>query len=368
MTIRLILSILLLLTTTVSVAGQGQVIVKDDLSRRWQMAEADVYQKFDAAQNPTTVYFSFNPTRYSKDHLVLKASHPFSVLMNNMLLADGVRELIMSIDSLYTQYPTDNFFIAIHSDQPIAAIHLSTQIQTTVLLGAGTPEENYLKASNTFRDFSITAILILIIFFVSIIRLNPGLASDFFSMRKVFSLRENEMDHHYYRVTSGTILFYVFTSLLSGVYVLIVAKFITVNGVTTGINGASYWMIVFLWLKLSVYILFFLLMKITLIYVISTLFGIRAIAGYHFFNFVRLLLISIGILTVVLVLYYIPHGQQTGFYNFLHTIIPWILGAWIFLGFFKLASRIHHSAFHLFSYICITELIPFLLILKVLNT
>lgn len=351
-----------------SAVGQEQFIIKEDLRSRWQAAEEDRYQKFDPRESSTTIYLGFNGALYSKDYLVLKATHPFSVLVNNMLLADRVSELNIPIDSLQDLYATKEFFMAVHSDKPIDAISLSTQIRSAVLIGAGKPDENYLRADNRFRDFAITAILLLVIFFVIIIRLNPGLSSDFFSLRKVFSFRENEDDHHYYRVTSATILFYVFTSVLASLYIVVVAKFVAIDGVTVSITGASYWMMMFTWLKVSLCILFFLFIKITIIYMISMLFGVRAIAGYHFFNFVRVLLITLGILTAVLAMYYIPHGQRTGFYNFLYTVIPWILGAWIVLGFLKLSSRIHRSAFHLFSYICITELIPFLLILQVLNT
>jgi hypothetical protein len=350
------------------VVGQGQLIVKEQLQSRWQMAEGDTYQQFDAAKNPTTIYFNFKPAVYSKDYLVLKANQPFSVLLNNVLVADGVVALNMPIDSLAKAYATQEFFFAIHSKIPVTEINLSTHIHAAVLIGAGKPDENYLRSHTPFRDFSVTAVLLLVIFFVIIIRLNPGLSSDLFSIRKVFSFRENEDDHHYYRVTSATILFYVFTSALLSFYLLVIAKFVIVTSLTASLADASYWMMFFIWVRLSLYLVFLLFIKITLVYLISTLFGVRTIAGYHFFNFVRMLLITLCILTVVLVVYYIPHGQRTGFYQFLYTVIPWILGSWIVLGFFKLASRIHHSAFHLFSYICITELLPFLLILKVLNT
>lgn len=366
MTIRLFFVITSMLITHTGVT-QKQSIVKEDLNPRWQVAAGDQYQKF-VDQQATTIYFSINPALYSNDNLVLEAEHPFSVLLNNTLLADRVQQLTISIDSLSTRYGTSGFFIAIHSTKPITTIGLSTKITSPVLFSVGKADENYLRADNRFRDFAITAILVLVIFLVSIIRLNPGLSVDFFSIQKIFSFRENEDDHYYYRVSSSTILFYVFTSLLIGLYIVMVTWFTDTHKSWSSTLNTSYWIMMFTWLKVSLYTLLFLFTKICIIYLVSTLFGIRAVAGYHFFNFVRVLLIAISVLTVVLVVYYIPHGQRVGFYNFLYAIIPWILGAWIVLGFFKLAARVHHSAFHLFSYICATELIPFLLILKVLNT
>ena len=107
--------------------------------------------------------------------------------------------------------------------------------------------------------------------------------------------------------------------------------------------------------------------KMLVVYIIASLFGVRDTAGFHFFNFIRLLLVILGILTLVLATYYVLHGQQKGFYSFLYELLNWILGGWVILLFIKLANRVQYSVFHLFSYICATEIIPFLLIVKVLN-
>jgi hypothetical protein len=284
-----------------------------------------------------------------------------------VLIADRINAATFSVDSLAKRYEVTTLFIAIHSDHIITYDNLTTQIVSGVLHQTKSSEEIYVKARTTFRDFTITAVLALVIFLVSIIRLNPGLSSDYFSIRKIFSRRESEDDHYYYRVTSGTILFYVFTSLLLALYLMIVSRFTNATLGISGLLDASYGMLIFTWLKISVYILLFLFAKIVIIYLISMLFGIREIAGYHFFNFVRILLVTIGLFSVVLLVYFILHGQREGFYNFLYGAIPWILGGWILLGFLKLASRVQHSAFHLFSYICATELIPFFIIIEVLN-
>ena len=89
--------------------------------------------------------------------------------------------------------------------------------------------------------------------------------------------------------------------------------------------------------------------------------------GFHFFNFTRLLLVFVGLLTLILITYHLLHGQQKGVYVFLLETVSWILGGWAILLFLKLTNRIPYAVFHLFSYICATEIIPFLLIVKVLN-
>lgn len=350
---------------TYSVAAQ--LVIKKDLQPEWLVSDSTAYRKFDDAQSVKTIYVKLPIKQFNTDYFVIKSSTPVSVLLNNMLILDRVTEVKLAVDSLANRYSAQEFFIAIHSDQAISKRNLITQVVAAVLYQTGTPEEFYEKTVTTFRDYVITAVLILIIFLVTIIRLNPGLSSDYFSIRKMFSRRESEADHYYYRVTSATILFYVFTSLLLSLYLIIVARFTDAKLGLEGLLLASYWVLIFTWLKVSLYVLLFLFVKIIIIYLISHLFGIREIAGYHFFNFVRILLVTIGLFTLVLLIYFILHGQGLIFYNFLYATIVWILGAWIVLGFFKLASRVHHSAFHLFSYICATELIPFFIIIELIN-
>jgi hypothetical protein len=356
-----------LLVFSLSVSAQQQWVVKKDLQQEWLISDSTTYSKFTEEVSVTTVYVNLPVKQFRTDYFKCESSHPVSVLLNNVLIADRVTTAAFSIDSLAKRYDATSLFISIHSEQHISTDNLATQIVSGVLHQTRSTEDIYAKASTTFRDFVITAVLALIIFLVSIIRLNPGLSSDYFSIRKIFFRRESEDDHYYYRVTSSTILFYVFTSLLLALYLMIVSRFTNASLGIIGLTEASYGLLIFTWLKISVYILLFLFIKITIIYLISLLFGIREIAGYHFFNFVRILLVTIGLFSIVLLIYFVLHGQRQSFYDFLYSAIPWILGAWILLGFLKLASRVQHSAFHLFSYICATELIPFFIILEVLN-
>lgn len=363
---RIVLLLALLVFSFDSSARQ-QWVVKRDLQQEWLTSDSASYTTFSEETSATTIYMDVPAKHFRTDYFYIKSVNPVSVLLNNVLIADRIQAATFSVDSLANIYKRQNLFIAIHSERTITRDNLVTQLVSRVLYQTRSNEEIYLKARTTFRDFAITAILVLIIFLVSIIRLNPGLSSDYFSIRKIFSKRESEDDHYYYRVTSGTILFYVFTSLLLALYLMIVSRFTDAALGIRGLSEASYGMLIFSWLKISVYVLLFLFTKITVIYLISLLFGIREVAGYHFFNFVRILLVTIGLFSIVLLIYFILHGQHVGFYSFLYAAIPWILGGWILLGFLKLTSRVQHTAFHLFSYICATELIPFFIIIEVLN-
>jgi len=359
--------IICLLTTGLTAECQDQFILKKDLKADWQIFTGESYNPFTEKESVKTIYISVNAKSYNGDYLVLTSDFPFSVILNGRLILDRGLNSSLPIDSLSKIISTSALFFAIHQEREITQSNLAASIQTKSVIDASKNEEVLtFKKETFFRDFVITTVLILFIFLISTIHLNPRLSSDYFSINKIFSLRDNDDDDLLYnRLTSGNILFYVFTSIVLAFFLIVVGQFTEIGLDAININGyLNGWLT---WLKVSAIIFGFLFAKMIIIYLMASLFGVRDISGFHFFNFTRLLLVSIGMLTLIIAVYYILHGQQKGFYFFLYEFVLWILGGWIILLFLKLTNRVQHSVFHLFSYICATEIIPFLLIVKVLN-
>jgi hypothetical protein len=345
---------------------QEHVLVKKNLRSDWLISNEGKYSPYpDNDETTYTIYFKLNSGSFTGDHLVIKSTNPFSVFVNNHLLVAEKSFFSMSIDSL-SDHTDAMFLVAIHQTEKIDPENLSTTINSKVVVStAGESNEMVEKKATFFRDFVVTAVLVLFIFLISVVRLNPRLSSNYFSVTKIFSLRETDDDQVYYRLTSGNILFYVFTSLILAFYLMVIGQF-----VETGINTlriAGYFESLFTWFKISFIIFILLFLKLFIIYLLSSLFDVRDVAGVHFFNFISLLMVFMGLFTLILSAYYLMHGQQNGFYGFLFKFLLWLLGGWIILLFLKLSGRVQHSVFHLFSYICATEIIPFLLIVKVLN-
>jgi hypothetical protein len=120
------------------------------------------------------------------------------------------------------------------------------------------------------------------------------------------------------------------------------------------------------WIRLSVIILGVFFVKILLIFSLTRLFGLKGLARIHFFNWVRLLLIVFGASSIILFIYFILRGQSPDFFIVFLTLVVGTLVSWIFIVFLKLNGKTEHSMFHLFSYICATEIIPLLITIKVL--
>ncbi len=343
----------------------ANLIVKKDLKTEWKVFQDNKYVSFSEAQGSiSSVYFLLNVAEFGQDALFIKDTDPFSLFVNGKFVAN-TKQITLKIDSIGKVFSSTAITFAIHKEGGITKT-LVTEIKSTS--PPVKSDEALIHRSTSFRDFAIVSFMILIIMLITIVRLNPKLASDYFSITKIFSLRESEDSQVYSRITSSTnILFYIFCSLMLAYYLIIIFHFVPEHHpIAFLFQSESFGMAMLQWLKLSGIVLTAFFIKIILVYGLTAMFGANELAGVHFFNWIRVVLIFFGALTIVLSIYFIMHGQQIKFFSVLLQLLSWVLVGWMILIALKLSSKMGRSMFHLFSYICATELIPFLITLKVL--
>jgi hypothetical protein len=348
-------------------AAQVLAVTSKDLRNQWMIFDGTNYQVIDSTSHPklTTVYIRVNAADYPHSKLAITSGKVFFVFINGKLIGEHRGALTLPLDSLVDVFYSPSLLIAVHQEK-INARELGVSI---VLPGKAIVKPPSLeKPDSWFRDFVIAAGLIIMLLFLAVAQLNPKLASDYFSVVKILSLRDADDSQATARLTSTTnVQFYVTCSLLLGYYLLILFHHLP-NHYALPVRfqansfGTAFWQ----WIKLSSIILAFFLLKITLIFALTRLFGMRGMARVHFFNWVRLMLIVFGSCTVIVFLYFINHGQQTTFFVVFLSLVSVTLIGWALLAFLKLNGKSEHSLFHLFSYICATEIIPLLITVKVL--
>ena len=346
--------------------AQDYSIVKD-LKADWQIYKGERYVPFKTNEGEIkTIYFSLEPSRFAGNMLRVASNEPLTIFINGQLFTTRNTRLDLPIDSLQQTFQSPVLLVGIHQEK-IRAGGLQTLILTR-LPDLSKPNVEMPMRFSSFRDFVIVGMLILVSVLIVVVQLNPKLASDYFSIIKMFFMREGEDSQNYSRITSSiNILFYVYCSLMIGYYLMIIFRFIPSHYVVAlGFQADTFGGAMFLWIKLSAIILTIVFLKVVLVYCLSIMFGLTEIAGIHIFNWIRLLLVVFGTLTILLFLYFILHGQNENFHIVLLQIISWLLVGWMFLIILKLSKRMTHSMFHLFSYICATELIPLLITIKVL--
>lgn len=345
--------------------GAQSFVVKKNLKSEWLAYDGNKFTPISESGNAANVlYLKLKNPDPRGEYLRVTAKEPIHFFANNKL-AGEFRSANLNIDSLARQHGGDDLLVAVYlGEQSLQDI--STELLSRSNISSTESFEQ--RRSDFFRDFVFMGALILLVMVAVMIRVNPKLATDYFSIPRIFSFREMEDAQVYTRIGSSTnILFYVYCSLLLGFYLIIIFHFVApVYPVSHAFEALSFGGAFFQWLKISSLLLGLLFLKIIMVIAFSSLFGITEVAGIHFFNWVRLIVVFFGLLTLALIMYFIWYGQDISILSFMLQLLGWITAGWILLIFLKLGSKSGASMFHLFSYICATELIPFLFIIKVL--
>ncbi|MDH4057124.1 MAG: DUF4271 domain-containing protein [Cyclobacteriaceae bacterium] len=343
--------------------------VKKDLGSEWQVYRDQSYQPYDESSDEDikVIYLAIMPHLFKHDFLQVEDNKKFSIFINGKLFVDQQTRVKISIDSLTALANQESVLITIYCSG-IRDKTLSTLIITDVPQSSIQSQGPLLRQESGFKNFVIVSFLVLVIFFAIMLRLNPKHISHYFSLHRLFSLREGDDSQAYNKVaSSANILFYVFLSLLSGFVLTILMNSLSstysileADDQITFIQSSSRW------LKISVLIFSLLLAKALIVTLFSFLFGISDQSGFQFLNFIRVLGVSFVVIAVPAIFYFILWGEGEDFHLGLYKMLVWIMFAWVILSFLKLMRRVHFSGFQLFSYICATEIIPFLFVVKLL--
>jgi hypothetical protein len=351
-----------------SLFAQEKFTITKDLRSEWMTFEEESYQPLGETlfTGLNTIYFELKPNQYPGTFLRLKSDKPYFLFVNGKVGGEFRGEAVLSIDSLARKVYSPGYWIAIHQKN-INERDLKTEI-ISMQRPAHVSNDMQIKPYSDFRDFVVVSGLIIILLFLLALRLNPKLAADYFSVSRIFSPHEAEDSQSGARLTSSSnVQFYILCSLMIGFYLLIILRNLPPQfALPIRFQASGFWMMGWQWLKLSLIIFYVFLLKIAIIFSLTRLFGMRGMARFHFLNWIRLLLVVFGSATIILFIYFISRGDSSEFFVVFLSLVIAALMSWVVVAFFKLSGRSEHSMFHLFSYLCATEIIPLLITVKVL--
>lgn len=356
----------------VNFLGIGQSLtqreVVKDLKADWKIFAEESFLPYIASpsKNITTVYFDVDAGRYkARSYIEIKGATPFSVYLNYQLIVFGTKTISINIDSL-RQHIAPPWLFSVYQAKRLSWL----QTEITSPINQVSDLNNNLRPSSDYLNFSILAFLVLCIFFVALLRTNPRLTFDYLNFVRLFSIQEREDTLLNSRISASVnMLYYIFCSLLTGFILLTifhfgaeliaVAKYFTIHSVLHG-----FWQ----WLKLSLLIMLALMSKLILLSALSQMFDFREALGPQFYNFVRLTFFICTIAGLVCLCYFVFKIQSPKAYTFLLKAIILMLIFWVLMIGLKLLRRSSFRFFHLFSYLCASELIPIVILVKVLNS
>jgi hypothetical protein len=319
----------------------------------WQVYQGDRYQPFDDGK-ADAIYFQVTRSAEANARVCITQPQRFSIIMNGRLVRADLRgTFCLSLDSLAAQVGLP-LTMGVYSETGVSQLQthrVAAQVRASLMLLP--------RPSDGFYQFTILAALLLFVFFLVLLRASPKLMQDYVDLSRVFALRERDENLQATRITSSiNILFLVFCCLLCAYVLLISFNYERPQAETLG--G-------YLWRWCWFGVIFFgsFVVKFILTQVWAAVFVMQEFSSLQFFNFVRILIQSCaGIALIALALYGFGLSRQSLFEWLLPVVNMALALATLFL-FLKLMGRSRQSLFHLFFYLCVSEIIPLVVLIKV---
>jgi hypothetical protein len=331
-----------------------------DLKEHWLVYQAGQWAAFNN-QSSTSIFFWVDGRKEKSNFLSIEGKRSYSIFINSKLISQNAGKVKLSIDSLSKIY-SPQLFVGLFAPHGVHQIHTSIE-----KIRLNSTLESPLRKGNYFLDFTILATLILIVCFVLFLRTNPALTFDYLDVMKLFSFQDRDESTLTLRIASSVnLLIYLFGSFFLALILLIslhlmggqvsLAKVFPIHS-----TAQAFWQ----WLILSLIIFGLLLVKLLWLVMLSALFGFRDTVSLQFFNFVRVILISVCLLAALSTLYFTIGVQHENYFFHLLTILSIVFALGTAIMYFKLLAKMPFHFFHLFSYLCASEVIPLMILVKV---
>lgn len=216
-------------------------------------------------------------------------------------------------------------------------------------------------------DFFFIA-LIAILFLIAIFRaFFPSIFGIFWNPKSVFSIEDIWESGSFSKIFSAELLFYlVLINMSTGLLVLLVVHSLGIDFFGIGLDSEIE-KLIFAWLIFSLILTIVTLFKFIWLGIGGFLFSLKKIAFPHFFYLLKVRGFALFIIISMLIIVY----ANNWVYLYEHFSFMYYTFFLIYsLGLIGLAIWLYKkngfNNYHLFSYLCTSELIPFLVICKLL--
>ena len=279
--------------------------------------------------------------------------------LNNLKLSEN---LSFSVDSIFSIYSKDSIFISFYSEDILNELDVS--ITTTNTL---TPDsQNFeIRAYSSANDINILLLIVSLIL-LGIWKNQSNIhAVGYLDVGLLFTSksRDNTMYNTSYFQLDNVQFFSVLSLILSMIFLYLRYH---VPYLVFYLDDSTILQLFISWIINAAfyYIVFYL--KFVAVGVISQIFNFRNFKYVHFYDFIRFIYLSVLVYLIITIIDFISQGWL--FDNLFYTmlLLPAVLIlAHIFITFQKLNKLYSNRKLHLFSYLCVTEIIPIVLIIKI---
>lgn len=314
-----------------------------------RLVEQDITGELIPDQLSKKSIFHLDITTGEEEEFILRASSlkPFSVFSGENLIQSGVTSFQWNIDSLKeVQNLVNRLTFFTQSESPIKV--------TKIIVVKSEEFTSGLRKKNNLMNFGIVGGITLLIFFSILVQNFSRNTSEYLVLLKIFSLKRREDSINEARIqTATTILFFAF--------VLVMVSILYTLYFSEGEYGSSYYFL--FWLKHLGIICLITCFYLLLVTSIAWIFNLLEVLDHQVLGIFRLaffLSLMVGFLLLIGFIFGLPEPQIRTFINFLVPVL-------IFIYYFTFFTRIRKSSglkpLHLFSYLCISEIIPLVILI-----
>jgi hypothetical protein len=322
--------------------ASGLDSVQVDLKKSWLMLENGKFAPHSGEGRVAYV----NLSELNPGVILISGRQNFDVFVNNRLVGNETKRFKMPISKTFGPR-----VLSIFSGNGVDQLSLSF---------ISLAEQDFFgRKPDSVSSALIFLCILLTVALILLIRTSGSSALEYFNLIKLFSLRGTEDSAQIIRITSANnIFYYLFCSAL-----LAVNLYVLYEGNT--LLSLSFVAVMVGVLKLMALVFAVLIGKVFLLSSLASIFKLTDFGPAQFHNYVRLLLVSFIFCSAILLILVMLDADFSAWFSRLSYFIVGMSIVFVGITFLKLMARGGFTVFHLFSYLCASEIIPLIILLNV---
>jgi len=347
--------------------AQDYSIKSHDLCSTWKVfnKKTRTFHDFRPVGRAKSVKFKLSLKENIDGWLEITSPTGSSVLINGYYFGCVENKLSINLDSLLQANHRNVFEFTVYRESGLTHTNLSTIFYERI------PTNGFALIRNgeneDFMNFYVLGGMLILLFIGFLSRKFPRDTQEYFSFLRSISFKNREETLVSSRPFNRTnVLFMMLDSFLIGFLIVSLVHLASGHVYFPFINGQmSFSDLLIGWLGCSVTVFFSIALKYLLIIIFNNLFRLGDFRYIQHFNSLRYSIgtfLLIFLLTTFTYLTFRIAGLEA--YFIFTRILVFLLLLRIVVLFFKLRDFTSFRNFHLFSYLCGTEIIPFIILYK----
>jgi len=344
--------------------AQDSTSVKTDISNQWQSfnPRSKTYRTLKPNENASSLRLRLAKKDIVDSYLEIISQDNPMILINGEVIGFVKDTFLLNLDDLNRKYTLTHYELTLYSKNGIRTRLLQTwKVQHHQL---DIPNKiEFRERSSFFNNFIISALFI-ISFFAFLLNKFPKDSADYAQIFNSLSfINRDEVLITSRPLGRNNLLFIALNALLLGL-LLVALYYLSPQDFRISIYFSESFILE--WIIVSVIIFGLIILKYLLISAFSRLFVLGEYNNIQFLNGLRY---SIGVsflFFIVLTFSYLTiRTGELAIYTFIIYSVIILLLIRIIILFFKLMNYSKYKTIHLIIYLCATEIIPFLLMYKI---